>query len=105
VKHDPLARLALIFDAHRRAFARIGLAALGAFLLLFALAFAGSATAFAVMFRLGALVMLPWLPSMWIHWFHPSRGSMRSSLVVFRWYGAFVIATTGAVALAAPFLL
>lgn len=102
MEHDPLARLALTFDAHRRAFTRAGLAALGAFLLLFALAFAGSETAFAVMFRLGSLVALPWLPLLWIFWFHPRRGSRG---FVGRWYGAFVILVCAAVVLAAPFLL
>jgi hypothetical protein len=105
MEHDPLARLALRIDAQRRVFTRIGLVALGVFLLLFALSFAGSATAFAVMFRLGSLVALPWLPWMWIVWFHPSRGTMRSSFSVFRWYGAFVIVFTAAGLLAAPFLL
>jgi hypothetical protein len=116
VEHDALARLALTFDAQRRAFTRIGLAALGAFLLLFALSFAGSGAAFAWMFRLGSLVMLPWLPWMWIVWFHPSRGTMRPdsryarfvpapALWLGRWYGAFVIVFTAAGLLAAPFLL
>ena len=114
--HDPLARLALTFDAHRRALTRAGLTALGAFLILFALSLAGSETAFALIFRLGSLVVLPWLPWMWIYWFHPARGAMRSDArffralpkpvrAAFRWYGAFVTVFTASALVAAPFRL
>ena len=114
--HDPLARLAVQLYPHRRTFTRVGLAALGVYVLLVALSFTAIPGAWTVSFRLGSLIALPWLPWMWIFWFHPARGSMRPEsrsarflpgplVWLFRWYGAFVIAFAAVVLLAAPFLL